>query len=86
MDLCYPKLFQAVWTQRFQNSINKKVKAWFAAALLTRLCGNNVPGHTTRAPQAGFNLRNLRKRASGILTDVTRDGKVGLRYARIRFL
>ena len=31
-------------------------------------------------------LRNLRKRASGILADVTWDGKVGLGYARIRFL
>ena len=28
----------------------------FAAALLPRLFGNNVPGHTTRAPSVGFEL------------------------------
>ena len=28
----------------------------FAAALLPRLFGNNVPGHTTRVPQVGFEL------------------------------
>ena len=28
----------------------------FAAALLPRLFGNNVPGHTTRAPPVGFEL------------------------------
>ena len=26
----------------------------FAAALLPRLLGNNIPGHTTRAPPVGF--------------------------------
>ena len=30
-------------------------KRWrFAAALLPRLFGSNVPGHTTKEPQAGF--------------------------------
>ena len=28
----------------------------FAAALLPRLLGTKVPGHTTRAPQVGFEL------------------------------
>ena len=28
----------------------------FAAALLPRMFGNNVPGHTTRAPPVGFEL------------------------------
>ena len=28
----------------------------FAAALLPRLFGNNIPGHTTRAPPVGFEL------------------------------
>ena len=28
----------------------------FDAALLTRLFGNSIPGHTTRAPPVGFEL------------------------------
>ena len=31
-------------------------KLRFAAALLPELFGNNVPGHTTREPQVGFEL------------------------------
>ena len=31
-------------------------KRLFAAASLPRLFGNNVPGHTTRAPPVGFEL------------------------------
>ena len=33
-----------------------KKRRRFAAALLPRLFGNNVPGHTTRAPPVGFEL------------------------------
>ena len=32
------------------------IRRRFAAALLPRLFGNNVPGHTTRAPPVGFEL------------------------------
>ena len=36
-----------------QINVNAKVCTDFAAALLPRLLGNNIPGHTTRAPQVG---------------------------------
>ena len=36
-----------------QNNAKVRVHTDFAAALLPRLLGNNIPGHTTRVPQVG---------------------------------
>ena len=41
---------------RAVRAMNKRVRRRFDAALLPRLFGNNVPGHTTRAPPVGFEL------------------------------
>ena len=36
-----------------QNNVKARVHTDFAAALLSRLLGNNILGHTTRAPRVG---------------------------------
>ena len=50
-------LGDTVAKQRFhRRQRTALVRRRFAAALLPRLFGNNVPGHTTRAPPVWFKL------------------------------
>ena len=39
-----------------QQATESKQARMFTSALLPRLFGNNVPGHTIREPQVGFEL------------------------------
>ena len=57
LELLHPK---PIWLLRIVMQLIGKIdyvkRQRFAAALLPRLFGNNVPGHTTRVPQVGFEL------------------------------